>query len=325
MEGGHRMIHWFDCAPELMFEVGERLGYVAFPHNTEALTAPTLPSAPRSSPSGEISFPCPGPARGEFRIPRIIHQTWRGESMPGSIGRCVRSVKERHPGWDYQFRTDEDWHELVAGNPFISPEEFWRIPTGIQRADVARMLALHRSGGAYMDVDVLCLRPLESLIESAIEAGIVGPQTEVILTTDHPVHCAHLFSGQELLMNHFVIAKPGSRFSELYLTSVRKAFATGEQGVEPVSTTGPLAMTRWIEDHGGCDELRIAVVPYFWIHPLPDMNLGFPGREAFHEIITDRTWRERFCPYFVHCWWHNYHCDENMMEEYGDALFEGLP
>jgi hypothetical protein len=245
--------------------------------------------------------------------------------MPEPIGRCVRTVKERHPGWDYRFCTDEDWHELVAGNPFISAEEFWRIPTGIQRADVARVLALHRFGGAYMDVDVLCLRPLESLIESAIEAGVVGPETEVILTTDHPVHCELLFSGQELLMNHFMIAKPGSRFAEIYLSSARKAFAAGDCGTEPVSTTGPSAMTRWIEDHGGCDELRIAVVPYFWIHPLPDMSLGFPGRKAFHEIIMDRTWRERFCSYFVHCWWHNYHRDQNMMQEYGDSLFEGLP
>lgn len=255
-----------------------------------------------------------------FEVPRIIHQTWRTRELPPVIDRCVESVRYLHPTWDYRFYSDDDWHELLSGNPFFDAREFWQIPTGVQKSDVARMLALYRYGGAYLDVDILALRPLDSLIASAMESGLVGEVTEVLLTTDHPVHSQLLFSGSELLMNHFMVALPGSKLIGLYLSKVMSRIRDGNGNHDPVPTTGPIALTKIVEDHDEVDDLRFTVFPYFWTHPLPDMTHDFPGRESFHKIICDRTWKSRFCPYFVHCWWHNYHSPRNMMADYGSHI-----
>lgn len=259
--------------------------------------------------------------RTTFNVPKIIHQTWRTEDLPPFIEECVKSVRDRHPGWEHRFHTDDDWHKLLDGNPFITPDEFWRIPTGIQRSDVARMLALYRDGGAYLDVDILAVRTLDSLIESSIDGGLVDENTEILLTTDHPVHGQILFSGSELLMNHFMIARPGAKLIGVYLSNIIDRI-TSSSGNDPVITTGPLALTEILEANGGDVELRASIFPYFWTHPFPDMVHEFAGWEGFNEIILDGTWRSRFCPYFIHCWWHSYHSNHNMMERYGARILE---
>lgn len=266
----------------------------------------------------QASFP-----QSTFDVPKIIHQTWRDRNLPPFIDQCVKTVRDRHPAWEYRFYTDGDWNELLEGNPFIAPDEFWGIPTGIQRSDVARMLALYRDGGAYLDVDLVAVRSLDSLIESSIDAGLVGQGTEVLLTTDHPVHSQILFSGSELLMNHFIIARPRARLIGVYLSKIIDRILSKMEN-DPVVATGPMALTEMVDENGGELNLCTSIFPYFWTHPFPDMVHEFVGKEAYHEIIFDGSWRSRFCPYFIHLWWHNYYSKHNMMEHYGSRIFEQL-
>ena len=326
LHGGHRLIDWFEWPQEVLFSIGENLGFVADAgHATALLDLLPLPDSDTAKRKGQLvvqASDLPLPEIEVFRVPRIIHQTWRTREMPPFIERCTHTVRDMNPGWEYRFYTDLDWNDLVADNPFFEPREFWEIPTGIQRADVARMLALYRFGGAYLDVDILACRPLDSLMAAAVESGLVGRDTQLILATDHPVHCQFLFSGSELLMNHFMIAVPQSKFVGLYLSRVMSRISAARRGgnLDPVQVTGPLAITELVEGHGGPEELGLSVFPYFWTHPLPDMTHAFPGREAFDKVIRDGTWKDRFCPFFVHCWWHTYHSDNNMMAEYGSYL-----
>lgn len=256
-------------------------------------------------------------------FPKKVHQTWRTAVLPSPIQKCVESVRRLNPQWEHCFYTDDDWNAVIASQSMIDAQSFSVIPSGIQKADLFRCIALHEFGGLYSDVDMLAFRPIDSLLEACIECGIVDESTELILTTDHPVHSQYLFGGQEILMNHFMIAKPGARALRLFIERLADHARNGWNiGHNPLATTGPIAFTRLVEQHGGLAELKIAVVPYFWLHPLPDMSWRSPVWEGFDKLIRDRSWKSRFCPYFAHLWWHSNWGRNNMMEIYGDLLFD---
>jgi hypothetical protein len=241
--------------------------------------------------------------------------------MPPFIARCVDSIRGVNPDWEHRFYTDEDWKEIVDNNGLIDWQTFNRFPTGIQRADVFRCVTLYEYGGVYADVDMFAFRPLDSMLAACIEAGVASDDTEVIVTTDHPVHSRQLFGGGEVIMNNFIAAKPGARFLRMFIEHfARLAGAEDFQRSDPLWTTGPLAMSKLIEEAGGPEVLKIAVVPYFWVNPLPDMSLSFDERAGFDEIISDGSWVARFCPYLAHYWWHSNWARENMLDRYGEKL-----
>ena len=41
-------------------------------------------------------------------IPRIIHQTWKTETIPPQWEAAQRSWRDAHPGWEYRLWTDDD-------------------------------------------------------------------------------------------------------------------------------------------------------------------------------------------------------------------------
>ena len=257
-----------------------------------------------------------------IHFPKIIHQTWPDHDLPEPIARCVESMIKLNPDWEHRFTTDADWPAAMAAHEIFDWESLNRFPTGILKADVFRCIALYESGGIYAVADMLALRPLDSLLHAAVESGLVAADTEMILTTDHPVHSQTLYGGMEILMNHFMVARPKARFLKIFLDQLYARVKDGFKGsTEPVSATGPIALTRLIEEHGGVEDLKIAVIPYFWIHPLPDMNLNFSDREAYHEILMDGTWQARYCPYLVHGWWHGYLSEDSTFRMYGEQIF----
>ena len=260
-----------------------------------------------------------------MNIPKIVHQTWKTQKMPDPISKCVASLRQLNPHWEHRFYTDDDWESLITECSLVDRESFLRFPTGIQRADIFRAVALYEKGGVYADVDLVAIRPLDSMISAAVESGLIAEDTEMILATDHPVHSRVIYGGGEVLMNNFMISVPRARFLELYLHRMMSSVAGGAlSSREPVSTTGPVAITQLIDEYGGVEELKIAVVPFFWTNPLPDMALQFPEWGAFDEILTDGSWRARFCPYLVHCWWHSYWGEHNMLNFY-DSLLAAAP
>lgn len=240
------------------------------------------------------------------------------------IERCVSSLVETNPAWDYHFYTDEDWSKVITSESVFNWTDLMNYPTGIQRSDVFRCAALYEAGGCYADVDMIGVRSIDSLIQSACEMGLANDDTELILTIDHPVHSRMYFGREKVYMNNFMLAKPGARFLEIFLKAMKMAVAHGPCGsTAPVYSTGPVAMTRLIHEYGGLEELKIAVVPYFWINPIPDMAIRFPEKPIYQRMIEDGSWRLEIAPYFIHCWWHSY-IDVETVSHYG-KLFDHLP
>lgn len=101
------------------------------------------------------------------KIPKIIHQIFfQGEAAaPKNYRRYHQTVLEKHPDWKHYF-----WDDTNSRN-FIKEKYPWFLETydsynyRIQRCDAIRYFLLHYYGGFYIDMDVECLKPLDSLLE----------------------------------------------------------------------------------------------------------------------------------------------------------------
>ena len=110
----------------------------------------------------------------ELRIPKIIHQTYKTADLPDDWKDTPRIWNETHPGWRYEFWTDERNRDFIATNYPWFLEQFDAYPNGIQRADAIRYFILYHYGGVYADLDIVPIRNIEPMLG---DAELVLPET----------------------------------------------------------------------------------------------------------------------------------------------------
>lgn len=141
---------------------------------------------------------------GGHAVPRILHQIWLGDApVPDECARCRAVVLRMHPpsaGWRCVLWRDPDAERLVQGDyPWLWPT--WRAyPHLVQRVDALRLVLLHRHGGFYLDMDALCLQPLDALLAahpraSLLAAAYAGGSLLAALTGMDLLASNHLLAG----------------------------------------------------------------------------------------------------------------------------------
>ena len=115
-------------------------------------------------------------------IPKIIHQLWIGsKEIPYKEYR--KSVKKFHPNWEYimwdekrllkEKMISKELYNFIIENPMkpkktddkVIIEKMKRDPL-LKISDIVRYNILKKYGGVYIDVDILCIKPLDDLIEN---------------------------------------------------------------------------------------------------------------------------------------------------------------
>lgn len=99
------------------------------------------------------------------QIPRIIHQTWKDYNVPEHWQIAVESCKNIHKTYKYVHWTDADMEEFVKT---IYPDfysTYTKYKYHIQRCDAFRYLILYRYGGIYIDMDIVCRKKLDDLLQ----------------------------------------------------------------------------------------------------------------------------------------------------------------
>ncbi|KAI0304235.1 nucleotide-diphospho-sugar transferase [Russula brevipes] len=115
------------------------------------------------NPTPDSSNQTSQPRRPE-RIPKIIHQTWKSETLPDKWKPVSEECRALMPDYEYMLWTDASSREFVAQNYRWFLDTFDSYPYAIQRADAIRYFVLHHYGGIYMDLDIGCLRRLDPLL-----------------------------------------------------------------------------------------------------------------------------------------------------------------
>lgn len=96
-------------------------------------------------------------------IPKIIHQTWKDTNIPLEWQAARQSCLDMHPGYEYKLWTDASSEAFVDKHYPKLAHTYRNYPYVIQRADAIRYAVLHYYGGFYVDLDIVCLHPLDFL------------------------------------------------------------------------------------------------------------------------------------------------------------------
>ena len=100
-------------------------------------------------------------------IPKIIHQTWKSETLPPVLKMLydenVNFLKNK--GYTFKFWCDKDIIEFINSNYPNYYNIYSFAKTGVQRGDISRILLVNHYGGIYIDLDVLIMKDFADLID----------------------------------------------------------------------------------------------------------------------------------------------------------------
>lgn len=161
-------------------------------------------------------------------IPHKIHQIWvpPGEDIPAQYLKGIQSWWDHHPDWKYKLWTDNDLKWLAHRDLYDrAPELVPADAVGQLRADIARYEILLRHGGLYVDIDTVCLKPLDEALAGHDEfAAREDPHwvgnTYLGCVPDHPA-MAQLVAGlRSSIRRAYGRIRPNRLTGPRYLTPV---------------------------------------------------------------------------------------------------------
>lgn len=98
-------------------------------------------------------------------IPKIIHQTWKTNTLPDNFKRWSTECKKIHDDWDHFLWSDDDNRNFIAQEyPNFLPI-YDSYDVNIKRVDAVRYFYLYHFGGVYMDLDFVCLKNLDDILK----------------------------------------------------------------------------------------------------------------------------------------------------------------
>lgn len=228
-----------------------------------------------------------------IEIPRIIHQMWRDDALPGRWARFRETWIGHHPDWEHRLWTDQSLREFVA----VEYPDFLAVydayPKPIMRADAARYLLLEHFGGVYADLDMECLRPLEPLLAGERLLIPLEPETHQELkgASDRGL--------RRIAGNAWLASVPGHPFWGL----VKEELKRRRSDPAPMNATGPFLLSD-LADRRADPEDAPRLLPSQVVYPVTNLDLAWlEARQA-----GDEHW---FGPetvaihYWDGTWWKN--------------------
>ncbi|HOP46996.1 MAG TPA: glycosyltransferase [Desulfobacteraceae bacterium] len=226
-----------------------------------------------------------------MNIPKIIHQTWKEPEAPDHLRVFADSWKLHHPSWEYRLWSDDD------NRRFIEASFSWFLPfydnysLDIQRADAVRYFILYKYGGIYVDLDVECFRPIESLLE----------ENECVFGLEPPMHC--VFHGKDkIISNAFMAVVPGHPFfyeiSKELVTYVSKSNVLTDFVLD---TTGPFMINRVYNKFK--DKDGITLLPSNYLFPLDYREAEEYLNQTKSNVIRDKLKKAYGAHYHLGTWW----------------------
>jgi hypothetical protein len=133
--------------------------------------------APYLSPSDLLANPGLVKHSNRSSVPKLLHQSWGEKPINARVKAWSDKCRMLHPDWQWVPWKNKDNRELVQKHYPWFLASYDALDTDIKRADAARNLYMHSFGGVYMDFDVECIRPFDSLFESKQDRDRPEPST----------------------------------------------------------------------------------------------------------------------------------------------------
>ena len=125
-------------------------------------------------------------------IPKIIWQTHEAEydDLEPFQKNVTNTWKNLNPGWNYKYIS-----KTARGIYLDEFEEFivscYSELTGINQADLFKMLIVHKYGGFYADMDSVCIMPLDNIVSQMTEGKEIVTSSPGFQTERNEINCSN--------------------------------------------------------------------------------------------------------------------------------------
>lgn len=209
--------------------------------------------------------------KAKVLIPKIIHQIWIGQKTPPvTFEKSQESLKRLHPDWEYKLWTDADIPNLKLHN-----KKYYDLAENLgAKADILRYELLLKYGGVYLDVDFICIKPLDWLLKYTFFAGA------------QPLDCAgHL-------CNCIIGAIPNHPILKDCVQALGKSWDNNpEKQKNIVDTVGPLHFQRSVMKFIDNKNLKLMILPSGFFFPI-DFTKRLSGLEGLNSKKTKKSRRK---------------------------------
>lgn len=109
---------------------------------------------------------------------RIIFCWFGGKDKPETVQNCIKTWKDKMPNYEYLEINESNFD--INYNQYVKQaydNKMWAFVS-----DVARLWALHKYGGVYMDTDVLVYQPLDKFLKYDFFTGFEQPHYPITAT-----------------------------------------------------------------------------------------------------------------------------------------------
>lgn len=217
-------------------------------------------------------------------IPPFIHQVWfdaqtdTNTGVPERYEGFVTGWKQLNPHMQYHFWNGQRIKRLFAIFPELAEFEgfFERVKKHIEKCDLARYMILYAYGGTYIDLDVICRKPL---------AEEVYEDREMLFFKEHPDHSEPDDGVPLRVYNGFVGSRPRQAVWVDFLTYIRQNYSPSKS---VFANTGPLCLARYFAEHPAPDGWFVSpcfFCPYAWHGSLNPVCSEQDAENAYAHIV----------------------------------------
>ncbi|HCN83947.1 MAG TPA: glycoside transferase family 32 [Sphingobacteriaceae bacterium] len=230
-----------------------------------------------------------------YKIPRIIHQTWKTTNVPSLYTPWVKSWKENHPGWQYMLWTDDMNIAFIKKYAPDFLRTYRNYPHTIQRVDAVRYFILYHLGGMFIDLDFECLENIELLLKNQ----------ECVFGTEPPAHCEQ--HNKELIVcNALMACAPGNNFFKIICESLQKYLRVKTTSVpawlEILDTTGPFKLTELYNAYTEKGNIKLISSDLLYPFSIKETR-ELINSAAINEVIQKKIDGAYAVHYFLGSWW----------------------
>ncbi|XP_060560095.1 uncharacterized protein LOC132720117 isoform X2 [Ruditapes philippinarum] len=225
------------------------------------------------------------------RIPHVIHQTFRSESLPLKYARYAKMMYEMNPTWTYYFWTDDSARKLIKDKYPELLNDWDSFNKSISKGDFLRYVVLYEFGGAYIDLDVEPLRPLDN----------VTRKYACVIPTEPFEHNVLIYDNQIFMNNAIMFCRPKHPFFKQMVYQIKDTLKYDDttDGTGPGFVTRNFIRYNNIEEN---DENRTKTEftsnsPYFYRGVLPEIHddaIYVPNTHYFTDQIDVRNRKRSF-------------------------------
>lgn len=244
-------------------------------------------------------------------IPKIVHQTWKSKVLPDILDNIYKYNQKINP--DYEFKL---WSHS-PGEPEINiflkeyyPELyviFEKAKYGVQKGDIARLAILYHYGGIYIDLDIICLKSFNNLIDLNTD--------KLTMAYEPPEQTLKIFNNPKSLCNAFITTPSKHPLLKIAIDNIINIYKIyGVNGLNKFDIFGGGFMQHLINTNDIFKNI-INIIDSDSVYPINDPK--------FIDLSTSkRDWNRLKIGYYgskailCHYWIHSSHEGKNILETF---------